>query len=53
MKPEIPAAMTRRTSQSDYKDVLSAVFGLMSPDAGHIEWLLDRIEGNAGARRWA
>ena len=36
---------------SDYRDALAVIFTLTSPDAGQVEWLLDRIEGAAEASR--
>lgn len=45
MNAETPNAMTHLSDRSDYRDVLDVIFGRVSPDAGQIEWLLDRIEG--------
>lgn len=57
MKPETQDPMPYHPDRSDCRELLTAVFGLVSPEVGQIEWLFDRIEGrsaaNAGARTWA
>ena len=53
MKPETQAAVILHLVQPDFREVLTAVFGPIGPEAGHIEWLLDRIEGRPEPRTWA
>ena len=53
MKHETRSPMPHQTAQSDYREVLTAIFGLSGPETGAVEWLLDRIEGVAEVRTWA
>ncbi len=49
--------MPYQTDHSDYRDILGSMFGLISPEAGQVEWILDRIEGQGASqsrgRTWA
>lgn len=53
MKPDTRPPMKQRSENSDYRDVLTLALSFVGPEAGQVEWLLDRIEGKAGASGWA
>ena len=57
MPSDAAKPMPCQTDRSEYRDILIAVFGPVSSEAGQIEWILDRIEGvgryASRGRTWA